>query len=723
MTTFFAELKRRNVIRVAAAYIVVAWLLLQIGDVLFEALQLENSALTILLAFLIIGFIPVVIFAWVYELTPDGIKRESEIDKSDSITQHTGRKLNIITLTTVVILIALIFWDRNFAPVPRVEPIPESEDITITPSIAVLPFQDMSVEGDQGYFGDGIAEELLNVLAKTEGLRVAARTSSFTFKGNEKDIREIGQTLDVKTVLEGSIRKDKDNIRVTAQLINAENGYHIWSESYDRKLDNIFQVQDEIAIAIVDALKLTLDIESTKHQDISSEAYDLYLRGREAARIIDKKNQLLAVEFFEKAIAIEPDFASAHAGLASSWIWLEDYGGFPSELSFKIVAKSARKALEIDSGNPEALMAMGLYFYNVEDDLVLSKTLFEYALKENPSLVPIYFHYSDILNFSNLEQEALTYRKKAIELDPLSTFYRSRLVYQLNMLKRPEEALEQADIIFQQNPDDTHGLEERGNIYATLGQYADAIQDYIQVHENRPGDPYSAAHIAIYYEYLGLRDKADYWLQQARFRGEDNRWELRARVIVNLLRQDWPALHKAADIQMKTDVDTAQGVKGFAYLQQGELEKARESFADMINIIELVPGKTVSDGNTIGLLGQVLLDKLTNSENVYKDSLQADVDSTASKRPYIYFPELHAKFINACLIMLNDRLNLEEKNIAVTEELSNAIDTGFRQKSLLDYIQCFDPIRETAEFQAVYEQLDNVISEETEKLAELGLLD
>ena len=322
--TFFAELKRRNVIRVGLAYVVLSWLLLQVGDVLFEALRLDDSALTIMLAILALGFIPVVIFAWVYELTPEGVKRESEIEPGQSITAHTGHRLNITIVILLVASLGLFAWDRfiapDTAPATRDEPALASDE----PSIAVLPFADMSVEGDQAYFGDGIAEELLNVLAQVDGLKVAARTSSFKFRGDEHDIVQIGNALNVATVLEGSVRRAGDQVRITAQLIDVNGGYHLWSSSYDRKLDNILAVQDEIAAAIVDALRLELKLHpegsSSGHAD-SGEAYDLYLRGRDLAREPSKAGLLRAIQFYEQALAIDPDFVPAHGAIASAWIW------------------------------------------------------------------------------------------------------------------------------------------------------------------------------------------------------------------------------------------------------------------------------------------------------------------------------------------------------------------------------------------------------------------
>jgi TolB-like protein len=320
MTSFIYELKRRNVIRVSATYLVVSWLLLQVGDVIFSALKLDDSAQTLLLAMLALGFIPAVIFSWIYELTPDGIKRDSEVGANEAANTLTSKRLNYITITAILILIPMLIWSKsdNAASTKSTEIAVKSESGKASEfggtSIAVLPFQEISSAGDQEYFGDGIAEELLNSLGSTEGLRVAARTSSFKFKNANVDIPEIGLALNVKTVLEGSIRKVGDQVRITAQLINVDDGYHLWSQTYDRKLDNIFAVQDEIALAIVDALKLKLNLKKEIRQDIDPQAYDFYLRGRNSARTINKKSQLTAVDFFEKAIAIDPQFADAYAG-------------------------------------------------------------------------------------------------------------------------------------------------------------------------------------------------------------------------------------------------------------------------------------------------------------------------------------------------------------------------------------------------------------------------
>jgi TolB-like protein len=264
--SFFNELKRRNVIRVAAAYIIVGWLIMQAGDTLAPALHLPEWVNSLLVFFLLLGFPLALFFAWAFEMTPDGIKKEKEVDRSQSITQVTGQKLNYTIITLLIAALAYFAYDKFLVqPTSKTESTIVVEEtakpIEVTEqSIAVLPFVDMSATGDNEYFSDGLTEELLNILAKIKELRVAGRTSSFAFKGKDEDLRSIGEKLNVISILEGSVRKDdkRNRVRITAQLINVEDGYHLWSESYDRQLDDIFAIQDEIAHEVAKALRITL---------------------------------------------------------------------------------------------------------------------------------------------------------------------------------------------------------------------------------------------------------------------------------------------------------------------------------------------------------------------------------------------------------------------------------------------------------------------------------
>jgi TolB-like protein len=286
--SLFAELKRRNVVRVAIAYVVLSWLLLQVADTLGDTLALPEWTGRMVVLLIAIGFIPALIFSWVYELTPEGIKKESEIDRSNSITTTTGRKLDIAVLVMLVAVVALYFVDPR-QPTQPVNPASQpATDLTPTAStskpsaIAVLPFLDLSPDNDQGYFADGIAEEILNLLARNPDLRVIARTSAFKFRGEDHDLREVGQALNANRILEGSVRTAGSRVRITAQLIDSESNLHLWSETYDRELTDIFAVQDEIARSISDALGVHLGVSLASASTIIVDAYHLYLQGKKA---------------------------------------------------------------------------------------------------------------------------------------------------------------------------------------------------------------------------------------------------------------------------------------------------------------------------------------------------------------------------------------------------------------------------------------------------------
>ncbi len=290
--SFLTELKRRNVIRVGIFYLVSSWVLLQLTDVLSSLLPVPEWTGSLVVLLLALGFVPALLFAWVYEMTPEGLRREQDVDRTESITAGTGKKINTLIVVLLVIAITGLVVDRLVPETGPVEQVVETSDASTTNSaddisIAVLPFADLSADQDQQYFTDGLSEELLNLLVRVDDLRVASRTSSFAYRNSTLGIPAIAESLNVGHVLEGSVRKDGDRIRITAQLIEAGTDRHFWSENFDRELVDIFAIQDEISNAIVVALtggrfgmnegpSLTVEA-ATENLD----AYELYLKGRQ----------------------------------------------------------------------------------------------------------------------------------------------------------------------------------------------------------------------------------------------------------------------------------------------------------------------------------------------------------------------------------------------------------------------------------------------------------
>jgi len=332
---FIEELKRRNVFRVGVAYVISAWVLLQFADLVLGNIEAPGWVIKVFMLALAIGFPLALFFAWAFEMTPEGIKREKDVDRTQSITAQTGRKLDRSIIVILLIAVVYLAW-RNFSPAPpdstpAASTAIQTETVDYAPkSIAVLPFADLSQAQDQEWFADGLAEEILNALAKTPDLLVSSRTSSFRYKNSNLDIPEIAKELGVAHVLEGSVRSAGNRIRVTAQLIRASDGFHLWSENYDRDVADMIEIQEDLARNIARALETTMDPEAlaamTRVGTRSVEAYEEYLRGQVAflnsfASVSTSGNEQFknAYEHFENARAIDPGFAAAHSMASFFW--------------------------------------------------------------------------------------------------------------------------------------------------------------------------------------------------------------------------------------------------------------------------------------------------------------------------------------------------------------------------------------------------------------------
>ena len=373
--SIFRELKRRNVIKVAIAYAIVAWLSIEVTATTFPMLRLPDWTATFVTVLLMIGFPVALIFAWAFEITPEGIKREKDVDRSQSITHITGRKLDYFIIAVLVLALSFFAFDKFVLGPSRDAELVQATTEAVTErvtqsviseipdnSIAVLPFINMSSDLEQGYFSDGISEELLNVLVQVDGLRVASRTSSFAFKGGNKNLAEIADALKVSYVLEGSVRKAGNRVRITAQLIEAASDRHLWSEIYDRDLTDIFAIQSEIANAIVAALRDSLGLEVASEISVlaattNMNAYDSYLQGREL--FLARTDLERSVELFEQAVALDPGFARAWEGLAAIYAIVSSWGITDRDYH-DLAVEAAQAALALDDGLSLAYSVIGL---------------------------------------------------------------------------------------------------------------------------------------------------------------------------------------------------------------------------------------------------------------------------------------------------------------------------------------------------------------------------
>lgn len=422
----FKELKRRNVFRVVLAYLVVGWLVLQVADVLVDALELPVVWSKTVVALLLIGFIPTVVFSWVYELTPEGLKKESEIAIGQSITGHTAKKLNHAIVFLLVVAIGLFVYDRfimdaatgpgESTPREMVTASPGEE----RPSLAVLAFENMSADADNEYFADGISEEILNLLADVKGMAVASRTSAFAFKGKKLPIPEIAAALKVRYVLEGSVRKAGEQIRVTAQLIDADTDRHLWSETFDRALRDVFTIQDEIAAAIGSALQVELlgeGGEAVRSESIDPDIYNRFLEARFLMRKRDNENVDAGNRLLIDVVAAEPQFARAHVLLGEAYLinnGLADLVG--QDFLLKLANMHASLAHEIDPNLGGIEMILG----NIAQMNEPSKALRHYqrAIELEP-MEPRPYHWRGLMyNALGYGDRCLVDLERALELDP-----------------------------------------------------------------------------------------------------------------------------------------------------------------------------------------------------------------------------------------------------------------------------------------------------------------
>ncbi|MGI9088751.1 MAG: tetratricopeptide repeat protein [Chthoniobacterales bacterium] len=520
---FFRELKRRNVYKVAVAYAVVAWLLIQIATQVFPFFEIPNWCVRLVVLLLILGFPVALVLAWAFELTPEGIKRAEDVSPNESTTRRTGRKLIGVTVAVALTASALLFLRVHSGRQVAVEA--ASKDTAATApsapegdgkSIAVLPFLDLSAAKDQEYFCDGISEEILDTLAKTEGLRVVAPTSSFSFKGKNADVSEIAQKLGVATILEGSLRREGNRIRVTAQLINARDGFHLWSETFDREMQGVFAMQDEITRRIVDALKVKLAVATSARGQGDAEAYDLYLQGLYYSNKSDEESLRKALTLFEAALDKDPKFARAWTGIASVWNWLADSYVRPLE-AYPAAKVAASKALALNPRDSEAHVWLGEAERVISYDYAAEQAELEQALKIEPNSAPAHMFLALLLGGRGDLPGMLQHMELARKADPLSAIVSNFAGVILLSAGKTEQAIAEGKRTLELDPEFSYFESALGAAYREQGRLADAIAVYEKAREvskqPMPG-------LAVTYARAGRTAEArqilDQFIEQAR---------------------------------------------------------------------------------------------------------------------------------------------------------------------------------------------------------------
>jgi TolB-like protein/Tfp pilus assembly protein PilF len=534
---FFAELKRRNVYKVAVAYAVVAWLLIQAASILFPTFDAPSWAMKVLVALLVLGFPIALVLSWAFEITPEGIKLESEIDPKTSISRKTGRKIVGLTIAVAIVAAGLFGFQllRTSAhsgmeggapatPKDVASGLARTRPSILEKSIAVLPFDNLSRDPDNAYFCEGVQDEILTRLAKVADLKVISRTSTQKYKSAPDNLREIAKQLGVMNVLEGSVQKANEQVRVNVQLINALTDAHLWADIYDRKLTDIFAVESDIAKTIAATLQAKLTGSEkdamSKEPTANPEAYELYLKGR---FFWNKRTDIdlpKSVEFYNQAIAKDPNYALAYAGLADCYVLYPDYGvGAPAE-SYAKAKEMAMKAISLEPSLASPHAALGVIYTNFDRDYLKAIAEFDRALELDPNYATAYQWKNTALVVLGEFDRAIAGSKKAISLDPLSLIVNADLAFNYIYAHRFDEAIAQSHKTLEIDPT-FHVV--RGYLGFALqfkGQLADALLEY-RAAAAASNEPFSWGLLGQACARAGLRDEAQQIL--ARLESESRR--------------------------------------------------------------------------------------------------------------------------------------------------------------------------------------------------------
>ncbi len=506
---FFAELKRRNVYKVAVAYVVAGWALAQGIAQVFPVFDIPNWAVRLIVLAIVIGFPIALVVAWAFEITPEGIKRTEDVDLAPS--RRSGNRAWIyVVLIGGAISVALFFLGRYTAPRTSVveDERPGGPSLP-SKSIAVLPFENLSGDPDNAYFAEGIQDEILARLSKIGELKVISRTSTQKYKSAPDNLREIAHQLGVTHILEGTVQKAAEQVRVNVQLINATTDAHLWAEIYDRKLTDIFDVESDIAKTIAETLKAKLTGSESHavaaHPTENAEAYQLYLRGRYFLGKRTGDNLPKAIQYFEQAIAIDQRYALAYAGLADAYLLLPSYSGAPWKESLGKAKAEAKKALALDETLAEPHASLAEVFGQGDLDLARSLKEFRRAIELNSNYATAHSWYGRALLAAGRFDEAISEIRRSIELDPFSIVINSQLAYVYVIARRGDEAIKQARKTIEMEPSFYWGHSLLGRALQQKGDLVGAISEMEKARE-LDEDPQTRAWLAHAYAAAGRKD-------------------------------------------------------------------------------------------------------------------------------------------------------------------------------------------------------------------------
>lgn len=596
--SLYNELKRRNVFRVTAAYVVIGWLLLQVGDVVFEALEVDASANRMLMAFVLLGLIPTVLFAWAFEMTPDGIKRDKDVEPDEFQDRQKAKKLDYVTMFVLVLVGVMSLWQHwSDDEAVSIEPEPglaissalaNVED----QSIAVLPFTNIAQSADNEPFTVGLHDDLITHLSKISDLKVISRTSVLKYKDNLRTIREVAEELGVAHVLEGGVQRAGQSIRFNVQLINAATDEPVWAETYNRELtaSNIFQIQSEISERIVSALEAELTdaevISLQKQQTINLDAYNAYLAGRQ--RMLERSSESLreALSLFEKATELDPQYALAYVGQADVWSLLNEYAGVSREEMFANGEPKLELALSLDPSSAEAVTSKANYLRE-KNQFEAAMNLFERAISLNPGYATAYHWYGLLADSMGDDNKSLMLYRKAAESDPHSQVIQSNIGFKLLEAGKKEQAMQQFDRVIEFDPNFSGGPSGKAVVYAQLGRLDLAIFWQHKAVELDPGNWGRRLHLANFYIDIGLIERAKEQVEVISNTASDFQGLVFTQANIDMYQSDYQSASDRYALNMQNDPENLAFKENWAFNQM-----LLKNYPEAIDaILQLYPGK------------------------------------------------------------------------------------------------------------------------------------
>ena len=714
-----AELNRRKVLRTVGAYAVAVFVLLQLMDAAVEPLRLPDWVPTLVVLVVILGFPLVFLLAWHLEIRSDGIYRttgEGLLSRSQSALLFSIMLLAMGGLGTVFYQYYSGVFDASAVATSE----PQREFSAPQNSIAVLPFADLSAEGNQGYLGDGIAEEILNLLAQVKGLNVAARTSSFAFRESLDDIREIGRLLNVRTILEGSIRTSGDRVRLTAQLINVDDGYHIWSQDYDRELTDIFEIQDEVAENIAGALVDSFDgleIKPAARSD-SLAASQAYRTGRLHWWRRTPEELQKAIEDFATALEHDAQFAPAYAAMADTWLLLALYGNISTVKATEKAQKMIDKALALDPESAEAFAALGLARWQI-GQMDAAESALRQAVELNEDYIPAQLWLAGVLGEQGRYPEEHLVLQQAMQRDPLNELLMVNYAGNLSMRGDWVSGKEMLGGLLEVRPDSTILLRFMSKMELYNGNLVEGWTLADRAYQLQPGNPEDIANLAQTWVLLGQPDEAEKLVLKGLEASDQNMNLLGTHFLTLIVRKRYEEAESLLREQMaEYGEQLPDALKrkfnmqlGLIAMVRGDVPKARGLLVsalpeddeptysgDEIMILTLAALATDEMGDE-----QAAEEMLEQAERVIKRGRLNGVDN-----PGIYYSE-------AVL------LTMREDYSRAMEKLQEAYNRGFREKWVLDIDGRLEPLRNQPEFIGLMDQITEDISRAKAEIKSLSL--